>query len=130
MTAEELIPFAQSLGVRGRRDGELGAPLELTLTQSRLLRGLFADRPPAGDRWKLELEHRAQARRWARIRGVAVALLQGLDLDLRADGVASGDLRRFLQDVRDELELIARVLELDAQPALERLASIALKATR
>lgn len=119
---EELIPFAESLGVTG------GDRLELTIGQERLLHALYGDRPPDVDRWDLELEVAAQERRRGQVHAIAVAMLQGREVSI-APGLANGELRRFLQDVRHELELIGRTLNLDVRSSLERLATVALRAT-
>lgn len=122
---EELEPFAESLGVR-----PAGDRLNLSLSQLRLLGELYGDRPPEQvDRWELELQARSTRRRWANVRAIACAMLQGTDVAL-AHHLSNGELRRLLQDVREELELIGRTLNLDVRPALERLATVALSATK
>lgn len=105
MSDDELVPFAESIGVR-RPDGQ---PVELTAGQRGLLEGLHHARQV--DPLELVLAARKTARHQAAARALVVAALEGADLRIAAS--SSDAARSILRRAEDELELAARVLGLD-----------------
>lgn len=112
MSDDELVPFAESLGLAD------GRPLELAPYQRALLSTFQAD-VQAIDRGELALAARHAARRQAAARALAVAALQGVNVRVASTDAASA--RRLYQLAIDELELIGRTFDVDVTVAVGRL---------
>jgi hypothetical protein len=117
VTDDELVPFAERLGLPAR---DLKPPAQSYLED--LWHSQYVE-AITEDEVRLQADRADKRRRVTQ--AIACAVLEGRDLTIA--GATSAQLRGLLQDVREELELYARVFGVDPTEPLERLAEVALR---